>query len=39
MDDVDYLGKFVDNILLQFPAIEDGIDRYPEGYVTNVYFE
>lgn len=33
LDDIDYLYKFVDDIISRLPPIEDYIESYPEGYI------
>lgn len=37
LNDINHLYDFVDNVLSHFPPLEDYIDAYPVGYVTNPY--
>ena len=39
LDDINHLYNFVDNVLSHFPPLEDCIEAYPAGYVTNTYFD
>lgn len=39
MSDLDEFYKFVEHILNRIPPIEDYVSYYPEGYVSNVYYD
>lgn len=39
LDDINLLCDFVDDVISQFPPLEDNIESYPAGYVMNPYFD
>ncbi len=39
MADMEVFYKYVEHILNHVPKIEDYISYYPEGYITNAYFD
>ena len=39
MSDMNEFYKYVDHILNRIPPLEDFVQYYPAGYVTNVYYE
>ncbi|MDO4557124.1 MAG: hypothetical protein Q4B70_18595 [Lachnospiraceae bacterium] len=39
LNDIERFYDFVQNIVFRLPNVEDSLESYPPGYVTNVYYE